>query len=119
MFKLEREREFWWPVRVQVPVDNKHETQEFRVRIRQVGRPQFRALARTLIGEPDEGRLAESLASVIVDWDQLQGEDGKPVPFSVERLKALLEIPYVPRAIETAVLEALAPAALEQRRRGN
>lgn len=119
MFVIEREREFWWPVRLQVPVDDKHVEKQFRVKLKLMSRPRFAAWLDAVGEANEEGAFADRLMEVATGWDQLQGEDGKPPEFNRENLVALLEIPYVPAAVVAAIRDAFTPPAAERRRLGN
>lgn len=119
MFVLQQEREFWWPVKVEVPIDNKHETKQFRVKLKLMTRTRFARLFEELGALNDEEALVEKLRELVLDWANLVDPAGIPVPFTTENFVALLEIPYVTPALVQAIRTAFSPPAKEQRRLGN
>lgn len=110
MFRLEESHEFDWPVEIRKPVG-----------VDEQGRPRFethRFTARFKALPIDEaaGAMEEGgdeprqplLERVFVGWgDDVQDEDGKPLPFTVENLRRLLRIGYVGAAVTEAYFRAI------------
>lgn len=107
MFKFARQREVLWPVTIEVPVDGgTTEVHEITVRYRLLDKTERDALSSI---SSDEEAL-QFLVDRITDWDGVANEDGQPLEFSEENLRALLTIPYVERPITVGLLKASAGA---------
>jgi hypothetical protein len=123
MFVLRKEHEVWWPVVVQVPKDGgEFERQSCRVRFKAQPNKVVQAALRQIARLPDteqEDAHRELIMDRVIDWTDLVDEDGQPIPFSRETLKAALEFDYVLTAFVGAYAEAFSGAGREKRRRGN
>lgn len=120
MFKIQREREFWWPVKVQLPADGgKHETHEFDVRLRQSSLPKMiEAMAQaSKAGEPE--KQFQAFQTLITGWRRIANEDGGELDFNAANFKALLEVPTAAAGLIEAIRQAFLPPAPLERRRGN
>lgn len=108
MFKFARKREVMWPVEIAVPVDGGTEKQEVGVRYRLLTRDERQAMEAL----PDDDSAMEFLVDHITGWDERWcDEDGNPLPFTAENLRAVLEHPYIERPISIGLLQASTGAA--------
>jgi hypothetical protein len=114
MFRLAKNREVLWPIRVSVPIDGGVETAELSIRYRLLTRSELAALGDRLKAATSEGESTVSLMGVldgllserITGWEGLAGEDGAPLAFTPEHLAAVLDVPYLREAIEAGLYAA-------------
>lgn len=118
MFKFAPKNEVLWPVEIRAPRgDGSGGVQVFKIRV--LFRLLSRTDARTLevcgrkaysgtVEEEDAARAeAERLLRAhIVGWEDVHDEQDAPLPFSDEALTAMLNVPYIERAIVSALLQA-------------
>lgn len=108
MFKLSTNPTFTHPVEVLVPVDGGHDKQLFKAT--------FRVLdADSDDAQPDLNTASGSTAflrEVLVSMDELEGDDGKPVPYSDAIRDQLLKKPYVRTALARTYFAAITKATL-------
>ncbi len=107
MFKLKEDKRFWWPVKVDVPVDGRHATHKFQAHFLLLDQDE---IDETLGGDYDDDDSADRdlLRKVLVDWKQVADEDGNAIEFSDEARDRLLRIPYVRVALVRAYFQAIA-----------
>ncbi|GIX17698.1 MAG: hypothetical protein KatS3mg119_1884 [Rhodothalassiaceae bacterium] len=88
----------WMPVDVSLPDETgRRRTHRFHVRLRRVGRAEFRSIAdRLTTGELDDDGL---LHEVVLDWRDVQDADGGALAFSRDALDRLIDIPEVVPAL--------------------
>jgi hypothetical protein len=105
MFQLKRDRTFSWPVDVEVPADGgAFAKQRFTARFKEVSGDRLVELAKARPGEGDVHILRE----VVVGWgEDVQDEDGSPLPFSEETLGRMIAVPYVRLALLRTYAEAI------------
>lgn len=98
MFVLADVYEFDWPVTVKVPVDGGVDEQVCTLRYRPLPTDEADALAKQIAKLPAKDREAkqdELLLRTVVGWGRdIVGPDKKPIPYSVETLKAALRWPF-------------------------
>ncbi len=122
-FVLARNHLYWWPVTVAVPhpdLDRAGEMLEmtFRMRFEALPRDDARILQERAV-RPDGGEAEPNadLLRVIKGWDEdVVDGDGKPVPFSAEALRGLLQISWFRLGVYRAWSASLVG---EASRRGN
>jgi hypothetical protein len=86
---------FKWPVIVKDPVDGgDFEESTFTATFKRMGRAEFSGLA-------DKGDAA-LIEKLLLGWSDINDEDGKPVPFTKENLKAQCDDGYWMRAVISA-----------------
>lgn len=107
MFKVSADPRFTHEVKVMVPVDGGHTQQTFRAT--------FRALPiDELTGDDDpgdpNGSNAALLKRVIVDLNDLLGDDDKPLTYSDELRDRLIGVPYVRVALMSTYIAAITKA---------
>lgn len=97
MLVLKPNLEVWWPVRVEFPGDGGAEPQiaEFEMKFRTPKHSEFTQTA-------EDGKRGIRIEDYILDWRGIQDDTGAGLPFSPERLEALLDDPYILRGIDRA-----------------
>lgn len=118
MFKVVKERLFWWPVEVAIPQDGGgFEIQTFRAQLAHLPLDELEATLRevTLRGTA----AVESVAHLLRDWDEIEDDAATPIPYSLENLAMLLQQPGFGPALTEAIMRAYRPSELEKRKRGN
>ncbi|MGB1025914.1 MAG: hypothetical protein ACPGYL_05095 [Rhodospirillaceae bacterium] len=111
---MTEERKVTWPVKVSVPVDGKSKTHSFQVTFHLLGLSETKAIVdqARVAAENDVYAVAiddasrELLRRAVVGWSGVVDENENEIPFKDERLEALLDIPYVFAALNTAYVEA-------------
>ena len=94
-FVRKKVKTFKWPVTVEEPADGgTFDTSTFDATFKRVGRGEFAKLS-------DKGEF-DLLKAVLVGWDGIDDEDGKPIPFSIEALKEFSDDSYWVRGVLTA-----------------
>lgn len=105
MFKLNQSPAFWWPVKINVPVDN---GEFFKASFD----AEFKRLPMSGIEQMQEdvlrGRLTdrEAAKQLIVNWRGVE-DDGQAVSFSTAALERLLEVPNMAACVAAAYAEAI------------
>lgn len=107
MFKIVKNPEFTHTVPVLVPVDGGYDNQSLKTRFRVLPADE---LARHDFASP-EGTEAY-LRAIVVRFDDVEGEDGKPVPHSDALMTQLLGVGYIRMAVLRAYTEAMTKARL-------
>lgn len=104
-FVRKKVKSFKWPVAVEEPADGGvFETSTFDAVFKRVPRSEFQKLA-------DKGDL-ELLKVVLIGWEGIDDEDGKPVPFSQTAMKEFADDPYWIRGVLKAYTETFEGARL-------
>lgn len=94
-FVRKKVRTFKWPVSVDEPADGGvFETSTFDATFKRLGRAEFAKLSNK--GDYD------LIKAVLIDWNGIDDEDGKPIPFSIEALKEFSDDSYWVRGVLTA-----------------
>lgn len=107
-FQLQEKRTVWWPVTINVPIDNGlTEPQEVTAQFEILDQDEYETFA--------GGRSADLLNRVVVDWKQEDFQDaaGKPMPCSNANKATLWKMPYVRVGFETAYSAACAGYAVK------
>lgn len=104
-FVRKKVKTFKWPVKVEEPADGgDFENSTFDAVFKRVARSEFQKLA-------DKGDL-DLLKSVLIGWEGIEKEDGKPLPFSQAAMKEFIDDPYWVRGVLNAYMETLEGAKL-------
>lgn len=104
-FVRKKIKTFKWPVKVEEPADGGvFEESTFDAIFKRVPRSQFKKLS-------DKGEL-ELLKGVLIGWEGIEDEDGKPVPFSQVAMKEFADDPYWIRGVLSAYTETFEGAKL-------
>ncbi|MGN7870969.1 hypothetical protein [Paracoccus sp. 22332] len=112
-FKLAKTYRYWWPVTVQMPDPDQPGTiltQELRVLLEPL--PQDEVIAvqeesaklKTVRAVSEHG--AASMERVVKDWDGVEDEDGKLVPFTPAMLRQALQHAWFRAGINKALAES-------------
>jgi hypothetical protein len=112
MLKIVKNPEFSAQVKVLVPTDRGQVEHSFTAR--------FRALTRSEeagYNAFDAASTDDFLRKIVVGWDGLQDEDGKPLEFSDEAVSTLIDLHYVRMAIVQAYTTMISGA--KNPKRGN
>lgn len=122
MLKLVSERQVWWPVTLSLPADQGEREEvliELRFRILGVdATTAFLASADNTASEGEVSRgMAEMVQRFVVDWRGVGDEKGKALPFSVDALAQLMDVPGAFMATLKAYRECFGD--LEGTRSGN
>lgn len=96
MLKVTDTLEFTHPVKVQVPVDGGHITQEFEARFRAVDDDDLAGLS-----------PKEQLRRVWIGWGKVVDDAKEPVPFSEEMREQLIGRTFIRFAVLRAYAEAV------------
>lgn len=97
-FIAKKVKTFKWPVTIEEPSDGgTFDTSTFDATFKRIGRSAF-----TKLSEKSEYEL---LKAVIVGWDGIDDEAGKPIPFSLDGLKEFCDDPYWIRGVLKAYTE--------------
>ena len=102
-FVLEPLEEILLPVRVIIPG---RDAQEFRLRVKYHGRK----AAKKFLGaeaEKTDGDDIDSVAEIILGWEEFQDKSGKPVAYSKDKLREVCDNPHIKNAIIQAILREL------------
>ena len=109
---------FWWPVTVRIPDPDQAGAiveQRFEARFQAVARERakeittaFAALETPQEREAHEFDLAKEF---MVDWRDVEGADGKEVPFSQDSLIEALEYPWFRTGVYEAYTQAMSGEA--------
>lgn len=104
-FAFVKEPRVWWPVSVQVPADGGATAeQKFEVR--------FRILPMSRFEELNRQGATVLLKDVVENWRGVIDEfNGDPLPFDPAALAALVDLPFVARALSLAYAEAMLTGA--------
>lgn len=87
-FQLVKTRKVWWPVTISVPQDGGTIAQ-------MQCKAQFEILQQDEYDKLYNGKVADFLKRVVVDWDEsIQDEQGHPLPFDEQAASDLFSIPY-------------------------
>jgi hypothetical protein len=104
-FVRKKVKTFKWPVEVEEPADGGvFETSKFDGVFKRLPRSEFTKLA-------EKGDL-DLIKSILVGWDGIEDEDGKPVAFSQAVLKEFADDPYWIRGVLKSYTETFEGARL-------
>lgn len=104
-FIRKKVKTFKWPVSVEEPTDGgTFETSTFDATFKRVGRAEFSKL-----GSKSD---LELLKAVLVGWEGIDDEAGKPIPFSLEAIKDFSDDPYWIRGVLKAYTDTFDGAKL-------
>lgn len=97
-FVRKKVKTFKWPVTVEEPADGgTFDSSTFDITFKRLGRKEFSALS-------EKGDLI-LLKAIVLDWDGINDEDGKAVPFAIDTLKEFSDDPYWIRGVLKAYTE--------------
>ena len=97
-FIRKKVKTFKWPVTVEEPSDGGiFDSSTFDATFKRLGRSEFAKLS-------EKGDV-QMLQSVLVGWDGMDDEDGKPIPFSQTAVKEFADDPYWIRGVLKAYTE--------------
>lgn len=97
-FVRKKVKTFKWPVTIEEPADGgTFDSSTFDITFKRLGRKDFSALS-------EKGDLI-LLKAIVLDWDGINDEDGKAVPFSIDTLKEFSDDPYWIRGVLKAYTE--------------
>ena len=103
-FVLKKTASYKWEVKVEVPVDgNQFETQAFEAVFKKISRSAFN----NLVDKGDDALVGE----ILLGWDGVTDEAGKPVPFTEKNKQQFCDDPYVLRALISAYADSLTGAS--------
>ena len=103
-FVLKKTASYKWEVKVEVPVDgNRFETQAFEAVFKKISRSGFN----DLVEKGDDALVGE----ILLGWEGINDESGKPIPFTEKNKQQLCDDPYVLRALIQAYADSLTGAA--------
>lgn len=107
-FRLGLPANFWWTVRVPVPVDGDYQVAELDVLFEPKGQDRIDQM-RGLAPLPDGQVLTEAAIcrEVVKGWKRLQAEDGQDVPFSPQALEQALAAPLLRASMVATYLAAM------------
>lgn len=117
-FKLQQSTTYVWPVKIVLPIDGgKRLTETFDATFRRLPQSRINEIVK-LARLQERGRLdddqeledQDAAREIMVGWDGVEDDDGKPIPFSEKAAKELLEIPTVAGQIVKAWFGSLAEA---------
>jgi hypothetical protein len=104
-FVRKKVKTFKWPVKVEEPADGGvFETSTFDAVFKRVPRSEFQELA-------DKGDF-DLFKSVLIGWEGIEDEEGKPVPFSQATMKEFADDAYWIRGVLQAYTETFEGAKL-------
>lgn len=112
MLRISKDRVVLWPVSVSLPADGGPERVEIKVRYRLLTRSDMDGVAERLRARAAEGDqviiglVDDLLADRVLGWEGIEGEDGQPLAYSPEAVRALLDLPYLREAIESGLYAA-------------
>lgn len=104
-FVRKKVKTFKWPVTIEEPSDGgTFDSSTFDITFKRLGRKEFSSLS-------EKGDLI-LLKTIVTDWDGIDDEDGKALPFSIESLKELSDDPYWIRGVLKAYTDTFDGARL-------
>ena len=99
-FVLKKTASYKWEVKVEVPVDgNQFESQTFEAVFKKISRSAFN----NLVDRGDDALVDE----ILLGWEGVNDENGKPVPFTEKNKKQMADDPYVLRALIQAYADSV------------
>ena len=99
-FVLKKTASYKWEVKVEVPVDgNQFESQTFEAVFKKISRSAFN----NLVDRGDDALVDE----LLLGWEGVNDENGKPVPFTEKNKKQMADDPYVLRALIQAYADSV------------
>jgi len=102
-FVLKKTASYKWEVKVEVPVDgNQFETQAFEAVFKKISRSAFN----NLVDKGDDALVGE----ILLGWEGVTDEAGKPVAFTEKNKEQLCDDPYVLRALIQAYADSVTGA---------
>lgn len=104
MFKISQSRTFTSPVNFKIPADGgTHQSGSFVAEFKRLTVSEMRDL-------PKDVSDAEVARRVVVGWNEVADDDGKPLTFSAEAFDKLLDIIGVAPAVVRTFFEAVTGA---------
>lgn len=107
MFTLDPNPKFTHPITVQKPTDGGHDAQTFRATYRVIGDERLAGFDLN-----DRASSTDFLRTVLVGFEDVQGGDGQPVPYSDSTRDALIDLPFVRVPLVKGYFAAVYKAAL-------
>ena len=104
MFKLSTKKSYKRNIKIDVPQDmGKTERQTFVMEFKQLSVSE----TKDLIEEAQNERISDEdmLRRYVLGWDGIVDEDGNPLDFTTSNLEAVMDVPYVRKAIMAAFIE--------------
>jgi hypothetical protein len=103
-FKYTKVTSYKWPVTVELPDNGQYKKETFTAIFKKVGRRSFEDL--------DDAATESLIFDVLLGWEDITDEDGKPIPFSEDFKTELLDDTYFLRGVMAGYLDSLqgAPA---------
>ena len=103
MFKLKKSNVVWWPVTIKVPTDGGTVTEhQIQVKFELMPQDEFDKLAQ-------QGDI-NLLQRFVKDWQDINDEYGKALPFNDESSKMLFQVPYLRSAFIYGYMNAVSGA---------
>jgi|TARA_B100001094_G_C18076013_1_gene742650 hypothetical protein len=104
-FVRKKVKTFKWPIKVEEPADGGvFETSTFDAVFKRLPKSEFQKFA-------DKGDL-DLLKSILIGWEGIEDEEGKPVPFSHVTMKEFSDDVYWTRGVLKAYTETFEGAKL-------
>lgn len=103
MFKFAKQKRVLWPVWISEPCDDgsgNTEDREIKILFELMTRSEAREV------EADLDKANDVLPAKIKGWEGIVNEKGDPVPFQPDNLAALLDVPYIERALAIGLIQA-------------
>ena len=104
MFKLSTKKSYKRNIKIDVPHDmGKTERQTFVMEFKQLSVSE----TKDLIEEAQNERISDEdmLRRYVLGWDGIVDEDGNPLDFTTSNLEAVMDVPYVRKAVMAAFIE--------------
>lgn len=104
MFKFAHKRQVWWPVAIKAPKDDgSGDCEEHVIKV-------LYELMTITESRQQESLTPEEQSAVLRDkvkgWQDVCDAAGEPIDFSHDTLAAVLDVPYIERAIALGLLQA-------------
>lgn len=110
MFKIAPTDHFWWPVKVSLPAEKggRYDTHSFKVKYSRLTQARLTEIQ----GMVGKGMFTdrEFAREIVLDWEEVNDENGAPMPFNEQTRDRVLDIPLVQAAIINAYNDALREA---------
>ena len=112
MFKLALNPTYAWPVSVEIPTDGgKYETATFQAIFKRGTVQDYEDFYKRM--ESGELSFVEAARQIVHGWEDVLGDEGKPVEFTPEALEKLLSIPRFAEAIFWAYVNSATGAKIK------
>lgn len=103
MFKFAKQKRVLWPVWISEPADDGSGSTDDK-QIKVLFELMTRSEARNV--EADLDKANDVLPAKIKAWEGIVDDCGEPVPFSPGNLAAILDVPYIERALAIGLIQA-------------